>query len=118
MAQSMMQKFRWSTVLLAASLIPSFGLVAFMLLYMLVYRPSGAEAWGDAAAIAHFGVTTYPVAVAPLIAGTAVAVLGRDEKSRGAADPLLFAVSVVLLMAPWGLLAMAIAFGPCGHCGP
>jgi hypothetical protein len=82
-----------------------------MLYYMLVYRPSGAEAWGDAAAIAYVGVAAYPLAISLLIAGTSVAVFGRGADTRPPSDPLLFAVSAVLLMAPWGLLALATAFG-------
>lgn len=56
-----MRKIGWSTVLLAASIVPS-ALMAFVIFNVLC-RSSGAEAWGDGSAIAYLGAAANPLAI-------------------------------------------------------
>ena len=100
-----MRNYNWSNILLGASVLPSGLLVAFISWYMLVFRPSGEERWGDGAAIFYLGAITYPLSILLLVAGVFLAVRWRrNHPGQPTAGPLLFAVSVVMLAAPWLLL--------------
>jgi hypothetical protein len=95
----------WSSIVLAASLVPSGLLSAFIAWYMFWYRPSGQEQWGDGVAIFYLGVFTYPLSLLLLAVGTFLAVRWRrSHPGQPTAGPLLFAASFVLLAAPWLLL--------------
>ena len=104
-----MQRLNWSIIVLALSSAPSAVLLAYLLWYMLVYRPSGEEAWGDGATIFYLGALTYPISLVLLVVGTFMAVRWR-RRHPGAptAGPVWFALSVALMIAPFvALLALA-----------
>jgi hypothetical protein len=96
-----MQRRNWSNIVLVASWVPSATLVAYVLWYMLVYRPSGQEAWGDGATIFYLGALTYPVSFILLGVGIFLAVRWRrGHPGVPTAGPALFLVSLLLLVAP------------------
>ena len=97
-----MQRRNWSNILLVASWIPSALLVVYILWYMLVFRPSGQEAWGDGATIFYLGALTYPLSLVLLGVGLFLAVRWR-RKHPGlpSIGPGLFVISVLLLVAPF-----------------
>jgi hypothetical protein len=103
-----MQHRNWSNILLVASWIPSASLVAYVLWYMLVYRPSGQEAWGDGVTIFYLGALTYPLSLALLGIGTYLAVRWRrSHPGLPTVGPVLFLVSLLLLAAPFVALFAA-----------
>jgi hypothetical protein len=103
------QRRNWSIIFLAASLVPSSLLVAFILWFMLWYRPSGQEQWGDAAAIAHFGALTYPPSLLFLGIGSVLAFrCWRQHVKNLAVARWLIAGSCLLLLAPWFLLWLGV----------
>jgi hypothetical protein len=105
-----MQRRNWSTVALAASSAPSALLLAYMLWYVLVYRPSGQEAWGDGARIFYLGTLTYPSSLILLLIGTVMAVRWRRQRPGVASTGLAWlALSVALLVAPFLVLFAASA---------
>ena len=103
-----MQTRNWSNAVLIASWVPSTLLVAYVLWYMLVFRPSGQEAWGDGATIFYLGALTYPLSLGLLILGGYLAVSWRRSHPHlRSAGPALFVVSVGLLIAPFVALFAA-----------
>jgi peptidoglycan biosynthesis protein MviN/MurJ (putative lipid II flippase) len=104
-----MQRLNWSNIVLALSSAPSAVLLAYLLWYMLDYRPSGQEAWGDGATIFYLGALSYPISLLLLVVGTFMAVRWRRRHpSAPTAGPAWFALSVVLMVAPFvALLAVA-----------
>jgi hypothetical protein len=106
-----MQRRNWSNIILAASSAPSALLLVYLLWYMLVFRPSGQEAWGDGATIFYLGVLSYPTSLALLVVGTFLAVRWR-RRHPGAptAGPAWFALSVVLMVAPFVALLAAASY--------
>jgi len=103
-----MQRRNWSNIFLAASAVPSALLLAYVLWYALVFRPSGEEAWGDGVTIFYLGALTYPASLLLLLVGTCMAVRWRrlypDIVSSG---PAWFLLSVALLAAPFAALFFA-----------
>jgi hypothetical protein len=96
-----MHSRNWSNIILAASLVPSALMLAYVLWYMLAFRPSGQEAWGDGATIFYLGALAYPVALVLLSIGTFLAVRWRrHHPGAPTADPGWFALSLLLLVAP------------------
>ena len=107
-----MQHRNWSNTVLIASCVPSALLVAYIAWYMLVFRPSGQEAWGDGVTIFYLGVLTYPLSLALLIFGAFLAVRWRRKHpNRPSFGPVLFAVSLLLLAAPFVALLAAARYG-------
>lgn len=105
-----MQSRNWSKTFLIASWVPSALLAAYILWYMLIFRSSGEEAWGDGATTFYLGVLAYPLALLLLVTGTYLSYRWhrRNPKQR-TTDPALFAVSVVLLVVPFVALFVGIA---------
>ena len=97
-----MQRRNWSNFLLAASSVPSALLLAYVGWYMLVFRPSRQEAWGDGVTIFYLGALMYPISLVLLVAGVFLAVRWR-RRNPGvrSSGPLWFALSVALLAAPF-----------------
>ena len=107
-----MQHRNWPKIALLASWVPTALLVAYILWYMLVFRPSGQEAWGDGATIFYLGVFTYPLSLALLIIGAVLAIRWRRRNpGKPSAGPILFAVSWLLLFAPFVVLLAATSYG-------
>ncbi|GHE41465.1 hypothetical protein ACFOED_01645 [Vulcaniibacterium thermophilum] len=104
-----MQPRNWSNILLAASSVPSALLLAYVLWYMLVFRPSGQEAWGDGVTILYLGALSYPISLVLLATGIFLAIRWRRRHPGvSTAGPLWFVLSVVLLVAPFvALFAVA-----------
>ena len=88
--------------------------MTYVLWYIMVFRPSGEERWGDGASIFYLGAITYPLSLALLIVGAALAVRWRRKyPGRPTAGPILFAASWFQLFAPVAaLLVASIASGP------
>ena len=110
-----MKNRNWSNILLIASCIPSALLTAYVLWFMLVFRPSGEEHWGDGATIFYLGSLTYPLSLALIAIATFLAIRWRRTHPGQATNgPLLFAAALALLFAPIiGLFAAAaIASAP------
>jgi len=102
----------WSNTAFIASWVPNALLVAYIAWYMLVFRPSGQEAWGDGVTIFYLGVLTYPLSLILLLLGTFLAVRGRRKHpNQPSLGPVLFAVSVLLLVAPFVALLAAARYG-------
>lgn len=92
----------WPNILIAASLIPSTLLLAVMIWYILVFRPSGEERWGDGVIVLYLGAITYPLSIALLSFGTFLALrLTRKTPEQPTASLLLFVASVAFLVFPW-----------------
>ena len=107
-----MQSRNWSKTFLVASWAPSALLVAYILWYMLIFRPSGQEVWGDGATIFYLGVLAYPLALLLLAIGTYMSFRWhRRHPGQRTTDPALFAVSVVLLVVPFVALFAGTALG-------
>ena len=103
-----MQRRNWSNILLATSAVPSALLLAYVLWYALVFRPSGQEAWGDGVSIFYLGVLTYPLSLLLLLIGTLMAVRWRRLHSdQIGSGPAWFVLSVALLPAPFLVLLLA-----------
>ena len=103
-----MQRRNWSNIILAASAAPSAVLLAYVLWYMLVFRPSGQEAWGDGVTIFYLGALTYPASLLLLLVGIFMAVRWRRRHPGVASSgPAWFALSVALLAAPFVALFVA-----------
>ena len=106
-------KYRnWPKITLLASWIPTALLVAYILWYMLFFRPSGQEAWGDGVTIFYLAALTYPLSLALLVVAVVLAIRRRrrlpDQQSAG---PILFTVSALLLLAPFVALFAAASYG-------
>lgn len=100
-----MRNYNWSSIVLGASVLPSGLLVAFISWYIFVFRPSGEEQWGDGVAIFYPGAITYPLSILLLAVGVFLAVhWRRNHQGKSTQGPLLFAMSVIMLAAPWLLL--------------
>ena len=103
-----MQRRNWSNILLATSAVPSALLLAYILWYALVFRPSGEEAWGDGVSIFYLGALTYPVSLLLLLIGTLMAVRWRRLHPADIGSGLAwFVLSVALLAAPFVALLIA-----------
>ena len=103
-----MQRRNWSNILLAVSAVPSASLLAYVLWYALVFRPSGEEAWGDGVSILYLGALTYPVSLLLLVIGMLMAVRWRRLYPADiGSGPAWFVLSVVLLAAPFIALLVA-----------
>lgn len=98
---------RWPNVLLAASIVPMALLCAFIVWYQFVFRPSGQERWGDAAAIFYFGALAYPVSLLLLFIGCIWLYRRGRERLRTSLSltvGLLF-LSALALVSPFLLLS-------------
>jgi hypothetical protein len=89
----------WPQVLVAASLFPMLFLCAFILWFHFIFRPSGQEAWGDAAWVFDLGVLTYPVSI---LCVTIAWLWAR--KINVSLSRFLWTLSVGALAMPWFLL--------------
>jgi hypothetical protein len=85
--------------LIIAALFPMMLLCAFILWFQFAFRPSGLEAWGDAAWVFDLGVLTYPVSVLFM----AIAWFWA-RKIRVSLSRFLLASSFGALVLPWVLL--------------
>ena len=103
-----MQRRNWSSIVLASSSFPSGLLLAYVLWYVLVFRPSGQEAWGDGVTIFYLGALTYPLSLFLLLVGILMAVRWR-RRNPGipSSGPLWLVLSVALLVAPFVALFVA-----------
>ena len=91
-----MQSRNWSKTFLVASWGPSALLVAYILWYMLIFRRSGQEVWGDGATIFYLGVLAYPLALLLLAIGTYMSFRWHRRHPSTPHRPGVGLVSVVL----------------------
>ena len=103
-----MQPRNSSNIFLVASWITSAALLAYILWYTLVFRPSGKEAWGDGVTIFYLGILAYPLSLFLLGIGKFLAIRWRRRYPElPTVGPGLFSVSVLLLAAPFVALFVA-----------